>query len=323
MKEKILSIIIPVYNVEQYIRSCIISLLNQDLDENSYEIILIDDGTPDHSIEVISDLIEKHHNIQVLHQYNSGPSAARNLGVSIATGEYILYVDSDDLLIDKSLKNLLDIAIAEKADLIVADYIVQKEDCQIPIKSIRNDCPTLKIKTGHELFMEDLSPNECYIWRTLFKRKYLIEKRIKFMEGISYEDVPYIQECYLKAGKCIRYTYTFYIYRRRHNTLSSNIKEKTIYDINKSLSKVWELSQNKEFSPMEREKLKDNLFETLSLNIWYISKNKNLLKNRKAYVTDLKQRIHNLKFSHGIRQKIVSYFFHKIPCTYIKIRSYF
>ena len=86
MKEIDLSIIIPVYNVEKLIRSCILSLLRQGIDENNYEIILIDDGTPDNSFGAIEDIIKQHDFIRVFHQKNLGPSSARNLGVKKAKG---------------------------------------------------------------------------------------------------------------------------------------------------------------------------------------------------------------------------------------------
>ena len=102
-----LSVIIPVYNVEKYIRTCIESIYRQGLSEDHFEVILINDGTQDRSMEVIADIIEAHKNITVINQENQGLSMARNNGIAIAKGEYILMPDSDDLLIENSLKPLL------------------------------------------------------------------------------------------------------------------------------------------------------------------------------------------------------------------------
>ncbi len=323
MKDYLLSIIIPVYNVEDYIYYCLSSILHQEIDEKCYEIILIDDGCTDHSMEVISDILKEHSNIQILKQNNQGPSAARNSGIKAAKGEYILYVDSDDFLVENSLKFLLDITLKEKPDLIVADYLVKMEEDKLPINVERCSKPSIIEKNGHDLFMEDLDPEECYIWRTIYNKSYLEKIGLTFIEGISFEDIPYLQECYIRAEKCIRVYYPFYIYRRRHGTLSSTINEKLIYDMNKSLAKTWELSLRKDFPLKIREKLRDNLFASFSKNIWYISNNKKLLQNRKNYITDLKERIPSLSFNHGLKQYIVSWFYNVMPCTYIKIRSYF
>lgn len=92
-----LSIIVPVFNVEDYIRLCIESILRQGLDDDSYEIIIINDGTPDNSIEIIADIIEAHQNIRVINQENQGLSTARNNGITAAKGEYILMPAPDDL----------------------------------------------------------------------------------------------------------------------------------------------------------------------------------------------------------------------------------
>ena len=118
-----LSIIVPVYNVEKYIRLCMESIFKQGLDENDYEVIIVNDGTPDKSMEMITDIIVAHQNIHVINQENQGLSVARNNGIAAAKGEYIQFLDSDDLLIDNSLPYLLDKATSLKADLVVADFI--------------------------------------------------------------------------------------------------------------------------------------------------------------------------------------------------------
>jgi len=322
MQEKLLSIIIPVYNVEQYIHTCLESLLNQGLEDDAYEIILIDDSTPDGSIEAIADLRAQHTNIKVLRQKNQGPSAARNLGVRQAAGKYILYVDSDDLIFPQSLKVLLDSALKEDADLVVADYIEKGEEDALPIRIERAEPPHMSVMTGHELFMDELSPEECYIWRTLYKRAYLEKIQLRFIEGISFEDLPYLQECYLKAGKCIRIKYVFYIYRKHHGTLSTTINHKAIYDLNKSLEKIWQLAHSDAFTLEERERLKDNMFAVFSKMLWYVSHSPQLLANRRTFVQDLKSRIPNLTFQHGRKQRMVSWFFRVMPCSYLKVRSF-
>ena len=96
-----LSIIVPVYNVEKYIRPCIESIFRQGLEEERFELIIVNDGTQDKSMEMIDDIINEHKNIIVINKKNQGLSIARNNGITIAKGEYILMPDSDDLLIDQ------------------------------------------------------------------------------------------------------------------------------------------------------------------------------------------------------------------------------
>ena len=127
MKEKghncQLSIIVPVYNVERYIRPCMESIFRQGLNDDDYEVIIVNDGTQDRSMEVIQDIISQHNNVTVINQENQSLSVARNNGIAVAKGEYILMPDSDDLLIENSLGVLLEKALESKADLVVADFL--------------------------------------------------------------------------------------------------------------------------------------------------------------------------------------------------------
>ena len=118
-----ISIIVPIYNVENYVLLSLESIYKQGLDEESFEVILINDGSTDKSMEIIADFILHHKNIIVINQENQGLSVARNNGIAHARGEYILMPDSDDLLIENSLPTLLDLAIKNQADLVVADFI--------------------------------------------------------------------------------------------------------------------------------------------------------------------------------------------------------
>ena len=161
-----LSIIIPVFNVEDYIRPCLESILKQGLNQNCYEIIIINDGTPDKSMEVVADIIEAHPNIHAIEQKNLGVSIARNKGLEIAKGDYILFIDSDDIVIDNSILFVLNKAISSKADLIVADFIKMTDDqiIQLSSKPLKQKDGTYQVKTGEELFFQDLNPYYCCVW---------------------------------------------------------------------------------------------------------------------------------------------------------------
>ena len=148
-----LSIIIPVYNVEKYIRPCIESIYRQGLNENQFELIIVNDGTKDKSMEMIADIIQAHSNITVINQENQGLSVARNNGIAIAEGEYLLMPDSDDMLIDYSIKPLLEKALAEKADIIMADF-VKMNDEEI------DNIPQQPIKQQEVFKTKEISGNE-------------------------------------------------------------------------------------------------------------------------------------------------------------------
>ena len=119
----VLSIIVPVYQVEQYVRACLKSLFKQGLDDNRFEVIMVNDGTRDGSFEVVADIMALHRNIIRVDQENQGLSAARNTGMKYAKGDYVLFVDSDDLLVEGSVAPLLQTAEDNAADLVVADFV--------------------------------------------------------------------------------------------------------------------------------------------------------------------------------------------------------
>ena len=113
-----LSIIVPVYNVEAFLSKCVDSLLAQDLPKEDYEVILVDDGSTDGSGALCDTLAAEHGNIRVIHQQNHGLSGARNAGIPAASGDYILFVDSDDYLCPDVLGTLVGLMESKELDIL-------------------------------------------------------------------------------------------------------------------------------------------------------------------------------------------------------------
>jgi len=217
-----LSFIISVYNVEKYIRTCIESIYQQDLDENSFEVIIVNDGTKDRSMEMIADLIEQHSNIIVINQENQGLSVARNNGIIKAMGEYIAMIDSDDLILKNSMKPLLEKALSSKADLMIADFIELTNE---EISTLNHNYPIQKkeITTTEIRGIDILDTTTCkYCWRYLYKREFLLNNHILFEPCLTYaEDVPFITKCLVKARMCQKTTCLLNIYRKGNYSASS------------------------------------------------------------------------------------------------------
>lgn len=315
-----LSVIIPVYNVEKYIRSCLESVFEQHLDKN-FEVILVNDGTKDSSFCVIDDIIKAHSNIIVLEQENQGLSAARNTGMTKASGEYILFLDSDDLLVNGSLSLLLQKALDSSADMIVADFFkLTDEQIQNYHSEIASSIKSFN-KNGWDYFVNDFNPQECYVWRTLYRRLFLEENHLRFIPGIYFEDIPFTTECYLKAEKCIRYPLLFYIYRQRANSIVSSVNMKKVTDFNIVLERLQAIKQEYSLPIHVEQKLSDTMFSAFSSAIWYLSHDKSLLAKRKEYVRDLQKKDVSIKFTHGMKQCVISLLYRLMPNTYIKFRS--
>ena len=322
MKENLglqLSIIVPVYNVEEYIRPCIESIFRQDLDEDTFEVIIVNDGTEDRSMEVIQDIIEQHKNIIILNQENQGLSIARNNGITMAKGEYIFMPDSDDLLIEHSLKPLLEKAIESKADLVVADFLTMTNEEIHNFGSIQQNKFIYSEKTGEQLFLEDLSPYECFVWRTIYKRDYLIKANLSFYPGIRFQDIPFTHECYLKAKKCLRVFWILNIYRKWTGASTGTFTLEKAKDFCVAIAKTWELT-NLNLNNAEEIKLHENIWTSFSVMICNTC---HMLQNdseRIELIDFLRTLINDLHFRNGIKQKVISYMYRNMPHVYIRLR---
>ena len=315
-----LSIITPVYNVEKYIRPCLESIFKQGLDEVRFEVIIINDGTKDKSMEMIADIIKAHSNIRVIEQENQGLSVARNNGIAAAKGEYILMPDSDDLLIENSIPTLLEQAIASQADLVVADFLRMNDEEIEHIQTIPQKEFEMKEKTGEELLLEDLNPYECFVWRTLFRRDFLISNSLKFVPGIYIQDVPFTHECYIKAKKCIRTNRLMNIYRKGHESATFKFNNKKIKDFCIAIVKTWELTHIAGLSSKVYHKLEEDVYISFSKMVSIIVRDIASQKERSEIIDFLRQQTPDLRFRHGAKQKVVSFMFSNMPHLYMQIR---
>lgn len=316
-----LSIIIPVYNVERYVRPCIESIFNQGLDDADFEVIIVNDGTPDHSMEIIADIIAAHQNITVINQENQSLSVARNNGIAIAKGEYILMPDSDDLLIEKSLKPILEKALETKVDLVVADFLtLTDKEIDIFYKEEFKQ-PELQYKkvVGEQIYLELLNPRQCYVWRTLYRREFLVTKDLISYPGIRYQDIPFTHECYLKANNCIRTNIHLNIYRKWPGSATNAYKLENSKHFITAIALTWKLRQIEGLSSNLLYKLEENVyisFRTMIYNTLYGIKGK---KDRYALMDYINFQAPDLDFNHNIRQRLTTFMIKKMPHFFINI----
>ncbi len=317
-----LSIIVPVYNVEKYIRSCIESIFKQGLDDASFEVIIVNDGSTDRSMEMIEYIISQHRNITVINQDNKGLSIARNNGIANAKGKYILMPDSDDLLIENSLKPLLEIALESQADLIVADFksMTDNEIEQTNTSLLQLEMFNYREKTGEELFLEDLNPYHCYVWRTLYRNDFLKENNMSFVPGIYIQDVPFTHECYLKAKKCIRTYWLLNIYRKGHESATFSFNIKKTKDFCTAVAKTWELTHLDGISSRAQNKLREDIYTSFSMIIWIIIHKIDKESDRIEIIDFLKRQAPDLWFRNGVKQELESYMYRYVPHLLIYLR---
>lgn len=313
-----LSIIVPVYNVEKYIRPCLESIFRQGLDESRFEVIIVNDGSQDRSMEVIADIIEQHPNISVINQENLSLSVARNNGMAKAKGEYILMPDSDDLLIEYSLKPLLDKALETKADLVVADFLAMTSDEIDSFKGVNQDRPVFTEKSGEQMFLEELSPYRCYVWKSLYRRSFLEENHIRFIPRIYYQDIPFTHECLLKADKCVRAAWLLNIYRReRAGSNTSTFSMKNTESLSVAIAATWKLKELEGLTAQQLHKLMDDVFTSFSLLVYRTIYGNTTRFERNRTMDILRANVPDLNFTHGIRQKVTTFMYRHMPHFFI------
>lgn len=185
----LISVIVPIYKVEQYLHRCVDSILNQTY--KHLEIILVDDGSPDGCPIICDEYAKKDSRVKVIHQENTGVSAARNVGLDIAKGDYITFVDSDDWLDLDTYEKIVSIGL--KADIVLFNYVEEYEDRSVERKiDSTTYCNTSSIKKG---FLYDTIGS--YVWRGLYR--YGIWTDIRFPLNTNYEDLAIIVDVVMRA----------------------------------------------------------------------------------------------------------------------------
>lgn len=322
-----LSIIVPVYNVERYIRPCIESIFRQGLNEADFEVIIVNDGTPDKSMEMITDIIGQHQNITVINQKNQGLSMARNNAMKVATGEYIQFLDSDDLLIDNTLPYLLNNAISSKAELVIGDFIEMNDESIVDnyLESIHQFDGTIQEIKGKGLLAQPMCSGYCCVWRTIYRKEFLDKNNIRFIPDIYYEDVPFSNHCFLKAQKCLRVKWLILIYRKRPQSIMTSIfTKKKGMDYCVIIKKMWELSQEKELDVRLKNKIKDDIFSLFSVLLYLTTSCKAITRSEKMEILyHIKQLVPDLYFNNSCKQRIVSFLYQKRPNTYMTLRIFY
>lgn len=305
-----ISIIIPVYNVEKYLKECMDSIVRQTLKD--IEIIVINDGSTDNSRKILEEYKEE--NVIIIDKANGGLSSARNIGIIKAKGKYVMFVDSDDYINDNMCEELFKIAEETGSDVVKCgmrlffeesdkeDYILykQKED----VKSYSNE-EVLKKYFSYEI--------RGYICSMIVNRNFLIENDIKFPEGFYYEDILPSLKILNVANTTTLVNKSFYNYRQRNTSISNTIKEKNVKDYIIQVEKCIDYyDKNVDIKSIYEYMEAFKILNYLNAINWYIKLQKfDLERIKKNYLTYFKHldinknistifKLKNLKFSYKI-----------------------
>lgn len=275
-----LSIIIPAYNVEQYIEKCLTSCLEQDIPQSDYEIIVVNDGSPDNSLAVAERVAATATNITVVSQENGGLSAARNKGLSLAKGEYIWFIDSDDWIEKNCLSSLT--RLMDGADFIV-----------IGSKKIWTDrqelCYPQNADSGKELLRKGIQqPAPFYI----MKREFLKTNDLKFKQGIYHEDMEFTPRMVYLADKIHTIKDCVYCYWQRENSITTTPNPKRAFDLLEVTDSLFRFKN--EYVMPELQYVYDNII-SLGLNNALSIISQSSKEKQKEWLNALKEHKHIIK----------------------------
>jgi glycosyltransferase involved in cell wall biosynthesis len=222
---KKVSIIIPVYNVEKFIKRCLNSLINQTLKD--IEIICINNGSTDKSAQIIEEFAQRDNRIVIINQTNSGVSTARNAGITKAIGEFVGFVDSDDWVDLDFYEKLYNAAKSHDADIAVGEIIRLNKFYRKYHLKLNEEISTTDVNQKFELC--DV-PQKSYVWNKIYKRQKLLDLNLRFEDGIVYEDVIFTPQVLYYMDKLVTVPNANYYYWRRSNSLVSQRNKKAGMD---------------------------------------------------------------------------------------------
>lgn len=222
------SIIIPVYNVEEWIRECLDSILKQSVD--NFEVILIDDGSTDNSGLICDEYSAQYDIINVIHKENEGVSIARNIGIEKSCGKYIAFIDPDDIIHSKYLEEMLKVISSKNTDMIIVNYTNEKKN----LESQQNNIYKKEVSSRDIIDkILDGKSYDGYLWNKMFRGDIIRDNEIRFPENISIWEDLYFVIVYLNyIDKCIITNEVLYFYRLRSNGAVNS------YNSDKVLSKI-------------------------------------------------------------------------------------
>ena len=223
-----LSIIIPFYNVESYIAQCLDSVYDQDIPEEEYEVICVNDASPDHSRDIVLEYQKKHTNLVLVeHEVNKKLGAARNTGRRIARGEFIWNVDSDDMIAPNCLSEMLDCCEESGLDVLMFDYCVYMNGVA-HVRGIKPWKNYGQVLSGKEFWTSQGSKNIgeiCPVWTKLFRRDFLDEHNVVSPEINMGEDIPFSIKSILFSRRMIACNKAYYFYRENEASLTGELKK--------------------------------------------------------------------------------------------------
>ncbi|MBE6638183.1 MAG: glycosyltransferase [Ruminococcaceae bacterium] len=269
----VFSIVVPIYKVEPYLARCVDSLINQTYPH--IEIVLVDDGSPDNCPAICDKYAKEDSRIRVIHKKNGGLSDARNAGIDAATGDYIIFVDSDDYIETDTCEKLLPYAQTQ-SDVLIGEGVPEGGGVRLThgyTRDIHTGIQYLKIALQHRSM-------PMAAWLYVYKRSFLCENDLRFRFGITHEDEDFTPRAFLKAKSVLETGLLFYHYIIRDNSITTrkdlSKNGQDLYDTCVRLANI--------YRQLEDAELKQLLLDSLVMKYLSLSQTGRLYQCGKEYI---------------------------------------
>ncbi|MCC8057944.1 glycosyltransferase [Cloacibacillus sp.] len=315
----LLSIIIPAYNVELYIKECLDSIFYSLTVESAclVEVIVINDGSQDRTTDILEQYDSRHCVFRVINQSNKGLSYARNIGINAARGKYLMFVDSDDYLVPDSLDKLITfLSVNENVDIVEYDfYEFVSADEMIKDKQ---EMPSISKGSGQEIYAAWVKQSyfRHLVWTKIVLRELVTTHRIFFYEGIVHEDDEWTPRIFAYARKVLYLPLHVYVYRIRPGSVMSTITWKNYFDKIKVFDSLVQFSLTKGFSKEYVNALK---VSASSIYWWLFSGIKRNGKYDEELISKILEREYIIKYSRTFHRR----FFYKLVVKLLGVKGFY
>ncbi|MGN1263294.1 MAG: glycosyltransferase family 2 protein [Prevotella sp.] len=313
----LLSVIIPLYNCEKFLAQCLDSILAQQLDAADFEIIIMDDGSSDNGPAIAARYAGQHGNIRIHRQENQGVATARNNALTFAGGEYVTFVDADDMLASGSMKALLQTACEHKAEVVKAAYIEVTEDATAEgCHAEDRGEPFIRTMSGSNAIVNVTRFREGFCWGYLIKRSLIADNDIRFPAKVSFmEDWAFINQILLKCRTFVHTDRLMYLYRRNSSSCVANMTVEKILLACHAIEIVAKMAGNT--GGEVRKKLTYDVCTNINILLWYTIHYKQIYLQRKPVIKALCGLLSLSALRHIPSALLV---FRLFPDTFIRVR---
>lgn len=300
------SIIVPVYNAQAYLNNCIDSLINQKNVECRYELVLVNDGSSDKSLEILSQYSKDYNNIVVVNQKNQGVAAARNAGIRNSSGRYVLFVDSDDWLEDNTISEMHRWSEHDNPDILMFNYSHIYKDGKREEREISEDCVK---KVGRDRDALNYM-SYAYIWDKAYKRSIIEQNNIYFEEDVHFgEDTIFLCQYLMHVDTVAMLKECLYNYRE--NDKGASLSNKYVKDMDYVTERIWEYHNR-------IEQRNPGFMETAAKRHYYGTLCLQVIYNMYHVDSDLLRKERYTKLKKYFKLKMYDYILDETPSNIVK-----